>query len=184
MTYQVLEVQIFQTLGLDGLSQASLTPVYVKALIAAYIATFPELNATNIVFGTVVASVTETRRRLGDNSLAIPVAIKIPTSETNSVAAGLSGTSFAGNITQELESAGESTLSVGEQDATGMEVLLSVKAETTKDIEDSIINNQNFASDFTAQAISNGIVGPMAFNKLQPTFSQWPNVSAQLCSQS
>jgi hypothetical protein len=43
-----------------------------------------------------------------------------------------------------------------------MEVLFSLKAESSRDIDDSIIGNGNFAAEFAAEARANNIIGTMA----------------------
>jgi len=83
--------------------------------------------------------------------------------EVQVITAGFASDSFAGAVVGELESAGENTLSVQEQDATGMEVLFSLKAQTSGDVEESIVSRDTFAAEFAAEAMANNIIGTMAY---------------------
>jgi hypothetical protein len=154
---KVVEIKLFQTLTIDGLSEGTLTPEYKASLIAAYLSEFPSLSASNIIFGAPIISSSQ-RRRLEGNSFEIPVTIETASSETNGIAAGMSSDSFAGSITVELASAGE-TISVQDQNATGMELLFSLRAETTSDIEEMVVNNDAFAAEIATVALANNIAG-------------------------
>ena len=158
---KIVNVQLFQTLRIDGLSQTNLTLGYKESFTAAYVSEFPSLNVSSIKLGVPVVSFSR-KRRLGGSNFEIPVTIEISPSGANVVAVGLGSESFGSAVTGELERIGESELSIQEQDATGMEVLFSLKAESSRDIDDSIIGNGNFAAEFAAEARANNIIGTMA----------------------
>jgi hypothetical protein len=157
---EILELTLRQNLELGGLSQATATLQYKVALLAAYKTALPGLFIS-IVVGDSTTSGAQLRQ-LRSNNVVIPVAITIDPSATNDVASSLDGPLFAGNVTQELINIGESETTVDESTMAGMEVVFSIKAKTTDDIRSSIINNENFASDITASAVSNGMIGANA----------------------
>jgi len=159
---EVSEVKIFQTLAINGLSEGTLTAEYKASLIAAYLLEFPSLNASNIVFGDPVVSSTRRRRlgwgrRLAGNNFEIPVEIDASTVSPSDIASGLASDSFSESVASELANAGEDVI-IQETKATGMELLFSVKAETTSDIEDSVVNNQHFSAEISAEALSTNLV--------------------------
>lgn len=77
--------------------------------------------------------------------------IETSSAATNDIAERIGGASFAASVMAELGNAGED-VSIQEQKITGMEVLFSVKAATTGELEATVINNSNFASEFAAAA--------------------------------
>ena len=164
---QIVEINILQTLTIDGLVALTLTPEIKAALVAAYLNEFPNLIESNILFGdpTVTNSNAERTRRLGSrtrrlngNNFAIPVEITTLPEDTTSVGQGLGGSSFADSITTELANTGE-TVTIEEQVSTGLDVLFAVKAPTTSDIQAEIVNNEDFATQITNKAIENNIIG-------------------------
>ena len=158
MQMKIEEVTLFQTLKISGLSQGTLTDEYKASLTAAYLVEFPSLVASNIVFGDATVSGSRRLRGLLGRQLEIPVEIDASSVSPSSIIAGLAGDSFADNVAEELANAGED-VTIQEQKASGMELLFSVKAETTSDIENAIMNNQNFAADIAAEAVSNNAIG-------------------------
>ena len=154
------EVTLFQTLTISGLSQGTLTAEYKASLTAAYLIEFPSLVASNIVFGDAVVSSSRRLRgrQLENNNFKIPVKIDASSVSPSDIVTGLSSVSFADNIAEELANVGED-VTIEEQKATGMELLFSVKAERTSDIENAIVNNENFAEDIAAEAVSNNSIG-------------------------
>jgi hypothetical protein len=150
-------VSLKQTLTIEGLNEGTLTPEYKASLITAYLAAFPSLEASDVVFGVPAVTNSRRQRRLEGNSFAIPVAITTSSNATNDIASGLGSPSFAGSVMAEMESMGEAVV-ILEQAATGMEVLFSLKAETTSEIEATVVNNANFAADVTAQAKSDSLI--------------------------
>jgi hypothetical protein len=158
---QVEEVTLLQTLKISGLGQGTLTDEYRASLTAAYLIEFPLLVAPNIVFGD--ATVYGSRRlrggrQLENNNLKIPVEIDASSVSPSDIVTGLSSESFADSVAEELANAGEN-VTIQEQKATGMELVFSVKAERTSDIKNAIVNNENFAEDIAAEAVSNNIIG-------------------------
>jgi hypothetical protein len=167
-----VEVNVFQSLEIDGLSEPTLTEKYQAALRNAYESL--GVNASQVTFGD--ATIYASRRRRLDrgpftmfqrrlermNDFVIPVTIQTTPVQTSSIATGLRSSLFVENITQELESYGEGALMIQETDVVGMEVLFSIKAETILQIESSIINNNNFAQEVTDQAIINGAISSLS----------------------
>jgi hypothetical protein len=162
---QVVEVRVFQTLEIGGLTEFTLTSKYQTALQNAYMSTFPDLGEANIIFGEAAVSSgrrlrrNDNRRNLEGNDFAIPVTIQIAPRFTNSVTAGLTEALFVTSIVKELKNACESAIAVQKTEATGMEVLVSIKAETSQSALDLISYDGDFASDLKEFGIANDIFG-------------------------
>jgi hypothetical protein len=163
-----VKVNIFLNLEVGGLSGSTLTAEYEAALRTALSSL--GVDAYQVTFGDATISASSRRRldrspltgfqrRLEGNDFVIPVTVETAPGETNRISTGLEGNSFAGNVTQELENTGESALAVKNPNITGMEVLFSLRAETISQIENAIINNDNFDQEFTDQAIAYGTFG-------------------------
>jgi hypothetical protein len=154
---EIVEVNVFQDLVLEGLSEATFSAEYEAALQAAYTSTFSTIEGTIISFESPAFTDFE-RRELSGYNFEISVTIETASEFTNVITAGLSTPDFVRNITQELEDADENSVIVRNSEVIGMEVVFSIKVDTIQTAEEVILNNEDLTSAFAAGAIDNNLL--------------------------
>jgi len=96
---------------------------------------------------------------LGGSIFQIPTAISgISSDETNQVVEDLEGFDFSFNIMGALVATGESELVIQKQEATGVDLVFSMKAETTEYFDEIVDDNDAFATQMNTQIVTNNIV--------------------------
>lgn len=143
---------INQTLVIDGLPKTPLPGQMWNSLKRSYEVTFPELlEMSDVIFGNATVSLSKnsdvesftSESESGNFQYSIPVRIRAPPKEAYFVVMGLGQTAFAENVAIWLET----PVTIIEQNATGMEILFSVKQPHTSDIAAAITDNPGCLRD-------------------------------------
>jgi hypothetical protein len=166
---EVVEVFLYQRVGLQGLTQDALTAKYETALMLAYESMFPAIHRSEIVFDSVVVSSSRRRLQSSGYNITLSVKLSVQTATVQSFASALVGGEFVGRVKAKFSDIGENYTTVVDQVVTGMDIVSSIEVVATQSFIETVLENVDFVSDLAAAAKSIGIIGASSSIEFDPS---------------